>query len=478
MMFRYAYLVATAAAADVSEDSISLLQLRASKREDTDLLPAEQQAGEGDGFCGLGILTDLDSEFRMLPGRTCGSGGDCDSDNDALIGPDGARSLAASRDDVSACQTLCEGSAICDGFSFRVEGANGQGQCYFRKDAKCGLKDSPERDCYNKQVAGTTTLGTLVAKFEARCEAAKDPNSGLELYSTVLCEQLRQTLAQDLNLEESIDSGGDGPQKLCAELKRLTQAHFDHESDDVDQAVQAKDTVVPCDANVDCNGHGSTADNDSKDGCVCECLDGWTGSSCSEEPQEATTTVDAGKAIDDPHLTSVHGTKFDLYTSGKYTLLSVPRHASGSDADLIVTAYVEKIGERKNDLWIRRMSVSGKWVGDHYSFKTSSGSFGSEGTHLVRIGSGHWMSPVDAHKQKPAAFRVLPHRKQDAPEDDYSQSISDRVELECGPVTALIRWATVQKNGEDVNHIDFRMSGLHNLGSNVGGLLADEFDAE
>lgn len=387
MMFRCVSLISAALAAEMQDDTVSLLQLRAAKREDTDtdVLPAEQQAAEGDGFCGLGILTDIEDD---------------------------------------------------------------------------------------------ATLGTLVAKFEARCEEVKDPDSGLQLYSTVLCEQLRQTLAQGIDLEEQANSGGDGPQKLCAELRRLTQAHFDHESEDVDQAVQRKEVVTPCVADVDCNGHGTTADNDSNDGCVCECLDGWSGTDCSQEPEQTTTTQDEGKAIDDPHLTSVHGTHFDLYSSGKYTLLSVPRHASGSDADLIVTAYVEKIGERKNDLWIRRMSVSGKWVGDHYSFKTSSGSFGSEGTHLVRVGHGDWESPAAVQAAKPASFKVLTHKKHDAPTQDFSQSLSDRVELQCGPVTALIRWATVQKNGEDVNHIDFRMSGLHNLGENVGGLLADEFDTE
>jgi len=420
-MFRFVSLISAALAAEVQEDALSLLQLRAEKPHHSprraarslmqhqhqqlhrghrhqgdsadihnvaaDLLPAEEQAAEGNGFCGLGILTEVD---------------------------DGA------------------------------------------------------------------TLGTLVAKFEARCEEAKDPDSGLELYSTVLCEQLRQELAEGLDLDEPANSGGDGPQKLCAELRRLTQAHFDHESDDVDQAVQRKEAVTPCVADVDCNGHGATADNDSKDGCVCDCLDGWSGSDCSQEPEEVTTTQDAGKAIDDPHLTSIHGTHFDLYDSGKYTLLSVPRHASASDADLLVTAYVEKIGERKNDLWIRRMSVSGKWVGENYSFKTSSGSFGSEGTRLVRIGHSDWLSPEAAQAAYPAnlEFRVLSHKKHHAPTKDFSQSLSDRVELQCGPVTALIRWATVQKNGEDVNHIDFRMSGLHDLDQDVGGLLVDEFDAE
>jgi len=378
MMFRFVSLISAAWAVD--EDAISLLQRRAAR-----LTPAEEQGTDSNGFCDLGILTEIDD---------------------------------------------------------------------------------------------SATLGTLLARFQARCIEVEDPSNGLQLYSTVLCEQLRETLAVEMDLEEPASSESTGGEKLCAELKRLTQAHFDHSAVDVDGAVQRKEAVSPCDAAVDCNGHGTTADNDSKDGCVCDCLDGWLGSACSQEPEQVTTTQDAGKAIDDPHLTSLHGTHFDLYTSGKYTLLSVPRGATGSDADLIVQAYVEKIGERKNDLWIRRMTVSGKWVGDQYSFKTSSGGFDSEATHLVRIGHGDWMSPAVAQTAKPESFKVLPHKQQEAPTQDFSQSISDRVELQCGPVTALIRWATVQKNGEDVNHLDFRMSGLHNLGKNVGGLLADEFDAE
>ena len=66
------------------------------------------------------------------------------------------------------------------------------------------------------------------------------------------------------------------------------------------------------------------------------------------------------------------------------------------------------------------MTVSSKWVGERYSFKISSGSFGSEGIHLVRIGSGDWMCPADAQKQKPAAFRVLLHKEHNAPTEDFS----------------------------------------------------------
>jgi len=60
-----------------------------------------------------------------------------------------------------------------------------------------------------------------------------------------------------------------------------------------------KTVVVPCVSDVDCNGRRSAANNDSKDGCVCECLDGLSDNDCFVEPQQATTTIDAGKAIDD-----------------------------------------------------------------------------------------------------------------------------------------------------------------------------------
>jgi len=219
-----------------------------------------------------------------------------------------------------------------------------------------------------------------------------------------------------------------------------------------------------------CNAHGTTTDMDNRDGCDCTCDEGWAQPNCKDEI--------AVKAVDDPHLTSIHGNHFDLYESGKYTLLTVPKHASSEDADLLVEAYVEKIGERKNDLWIRRLTVGGKWVGERYSFKTSSAKFGSESTHLVRVGHGDWKSPEAAEKKGSAIFKVLPTQDGDAPTTEFGQTNSKRVEVQCGPVTALVKWATVQKNGDDINHLDFRIQGLHDLSEDVGGLLADELDTD
>jgi len=219
-----------------------------------------------------------------------------------------------------------------------------------------------------------------------------------------------------------------------------------------------------------CNSHGTTSDMDYNDGCDCDCNEGWSGVGCIDE--------DTVKAVDDPHLTSIHGNHFDLYESGKYTLLTVPKHASAEDADLLVEAYVERIGERKNDLWIRRLTVGGKWAGERYSFKTSSAKFGSESTHLVRVGHGDWRSPEAAEKKGSAIFKVLPTQDGDAPTTEFGQTNSKRVEVQCGPVTALVKWATVQKNGDDINHLDFRIEGLHDLSEDVGGLLADELDTD
>lgn len=181
-------------------------------------------------------------------------------------------------------------------------------------------------------------------------------------------------------------------------------------------------------------------------------------------------------AEDDPHLTDLAGDKFDLYNAGSHDLVVIPQGASPKDAKLIVSGEVEQFGQRKNDLWIRTLNIRGKWVkGGSYSFKTNNAPFGNKATVLVRKGKHTPWVTVDALKDRNLA--IVSDLDDTAPTADFSESVARKAEIKAGPVRVQISWATAQKNGDDVNHLDVHMKGLGFVEDSVGGLLAGEISS-
>jgi len=188
-----------------------------------------------------------------------------------------------------------------------------------------------------------------------------------------------------------------------------------------------------------------------------------------------TTTEDDASALDDPHLSDMGGDRFDLYNEGKQEFVVIPAGASSKDADLLVTGTVEKYGERENDLWIRRLNVKGRWVdGETYNFKTNSASFGDEATIQVRAGKGNKWTSLD--KVKDSNLLVTSKDKR-APTTDFAESVAKVVQVQAGPLKVVVSFATAQKEGEKVNHLDLHVKNLHSVKSEVGGLLAGELSA-
>merc|ERR1712107_882896 len=84
-------------------------------------------------------------------------------------------------------------------------------------------------------------------------------------------------------------------------------------------------------------------------------------------------------------------------------LMTIPAGASVEDALLKVTGETELIGERKNDLWIRRVHVQGQWLGgDDFSFRTGNAKFGDTSNYLARMSGGEWLSPEKLLKARMA----------------------------------------------------------------------------
>jgi len=194
-------------------------------------------------------------------------------------------------------------------------------------------------------------------------------------------------------------------------------------------------------------------------------------------PVDPTTTPAAEvSAVDDPHLTDLAGDKFDLYSAGVHELVVIPQGASPKHANLIVSGEVEQFGERKNDLWIRTLNIRGKWVqGGSYSFKTNNAPFGNKATVLVRKGKHTpWVTVDDLDDSN---LVITSDLDENAPYADFSESVSRKAEVMAGPVRVQVSWATAQKDGDDVNHLDVHVKGLGGVTDAVGGLLAGEISS-
>lgn len=204
------------------------------------------------------------------------------------------------------------------------------------------------------------------------------------------------------------------------------------------------------------------------------CTQKGMGCTTTTTTTSTTTTEDDASANDDPHLSDMAGDKFDLYNAGRQEFVVIPAGASAKDADLFVTGVVEKYGHRKNDLWIRSLSVKGKWVGEDYSFKTNSAAFGDAATVQVRSGKNHKWLPLEGLKDPKL---IVTSKDQQAPATDFAESVAKTVELKAGPLKVVVSYATAQKDGEKVNHLDLHVKNLHSVKSEVGGLLAGEVSA-
>lgn len=227
----------------------------------------------------------------------------------------------------------------------------------------------------------------------------------------------------------------------------------------------SKSTCIPFDTNAggdpfNCLTREQCSD-EKKDWC---CENKQLGCTTTDAP----TTADVG-AVADPHITNVEGQKFDLFKGGQHTLLTIPEGASHEDADLEILGQVRKQGSRDNDLWIRKLAISGKWVeGGPVKFKTLAGPFNSADSLLVRPQGENWRQ-LDGFS---ATNLVLTSDlDKSGPTEDFAQSVARKVELSAGPLKILVDYATSQKEGQGVNHLDLHVQGLDGVDS-ASGLLA------
>merc|ERR1719265_1684995 len=144
----------------------------------------------------------------------------------------------------------------------------------------------------------------------------------------------------------------------------------------------------------------------------------------------------------------------DTAADNKATLLVIPANATDDhDSLLRIQGAVEKIGPSDEDMWIRRVRVSGQWLKEKWAFKTGSGPFGDPSLYQARLGDGEWTEPVNLLQASDGLLRLAIHNKA-VPTHKFQSSTAQEVNLVVGPVTVDVKYATSNKDGTNFNHLD------------------------
>merc|ERR1719454_407445 len=157
--------------------------------------------------------------------------------------------------------------------------------------------------------------------------------------------------------------------------------------------------------------------------------------------------------------------------NGKANLLVIPENATTAEDALVrIAGFVEKIGPSDDDMWIRRVRVSGQWLKEKWAFKTGSGPFGDPALYQARLGEGEFTQPVNLLKASDGLLRLAIHNKQ-PPTHQFQQSIGQEIHLVVGPVTLGVKYVTSNKDGAMYNHLEVHVAGLTDVVQTIGGVL-------
>jgi len=82
-------------------------------------------------------------------------------------------------------------------------------------------------------------------------------------------------------------------------------------------------------------------------------------------PATPAPTPDAAAAVGDPHMSNVHGERFDLMKPGKHVMLNIPRGMGPENALLRVQAEAVRLGGHCADLYFQQLNITGSWAEAH-----------------------------------------------------------------------------------------------------------------
>ncbi|CAK0802474.1 unnamed protein product [Prorocentrum cordatum] len=113
-------------------------------------------------------------------------------------------------------------------------------------------------------------------------------------------------------------------------------------------------------------------------GVICQPAGPTSSPTPSPTPAPTVAPTNSASATGDPHLTNVHGQKFDLMKPGKHVLINIPRGEPAENAFLRVQALAQRLGDKCGEMYFQEVNVTGSWAeatqagGYHYSISQSA----------------------------------------------------------------------------------------------------------
>jgi len=161
----------------------------------------------------------------------------------------------------------------------------------------------------------------------------------------------------------------------------------------------------------------------------------------------------------DPHMINIKGDAFDIYRTGVWEFLRVPREATSNIADFRIMANVSNIGDEVDRctkaLYINRFTLGGNWLNNQdLDVRVLNGAMS------VYVGKTRMVA-----SSKPFFFGKSPHGLL-------------RLDMQrAGFMTIRIGSATIALGVDQKpvhNYLNLQATGLSNLGYSLGGLLGED----
>lgn len=163
----------------------------------------------------------------------------------------------------------------------------------------------------------------------------------------------------------------------------------------------------------------------------------------------------------DPHVVNIQGQKFDIVSLGDVELIRYPQNASDSQAKLIITTTIDKLGAGCHDAYMKRVKMSGSWLETPVLLKDDedTGDILVQGMKFsTSPESPQWM-----RKNSSNSFQLH------GMETEFENTRRLSFKMAAGPTVVVYAQGRPHKGHGTFLNLDFR--GFAQLPGSVGGIL-------